>query len=104
MVRLPFNVPTEPVFAARSELFSDPFYQYALPQAALRFKQGFGRLIRTKHDRGVMVLLDSRGSSRAYGAAFIRSLPPCKVVSGSWQDLPETVAEWLKGGSHETGL
>ncbi len=104
VVRMPFNVPTDPVFAARSELFSEPFQQYALPQAAIKFKQGFGRLIRSKNDRGVMVVLDSRLGSKAYGTAFIRSLPPCTVVSGSWQDLPGAVAGWLRGGFHERDL
>jgi DNA polymerase-3 subunit epsilon/ATP-dependent DNA helicase DinG len=101
MARLPFNVPTDPIFSARSELFSNPFNQYALPQAALRFKQGFGRLIRSKNDRGIMVVLDSRLKHKSYGAAFFNSLPPCTVVTGSLQDLPRVAAGWLEGGSHE---
>ena len=60
IAQLPFNVPSEPVTAARSALYDDPFAQYALPQAVLRFKQGFGRLIRSKTDRGVLVVLDRR--------------------------------------------
>jgi predicted DnaQ family exonuclease/DinG family helicase len=101
IARLPFNVPTDPIFAARSELFSDPFNQYTLPQAALKFKQGFGRLIRSKNDRGIMVVLDSRVKRKSYGAFFLDSLPPCTVVTGSLLDLPRAVAVWLKGGSHE---
>jgi DNA polymerase-3 subunit epsilon/ATP-dependent DNA helicase DinG len=99
MVRLPFNVPTEPVFAARSETFTDPFAQYALPQAALRFKQGFGRLIRSRSDRGVIAVLDSRLKHKGYGATFLKSIPQCTVISGCTKDLPKTTVEWLKGGS-----
>ncbi|MFQ6020108.1 MAG: ATP-dependent DNA helicase, partial [Dehalococcoidia bacterium] len=75
IARLPFSVPTEPVFAARSALYDDPFHQYALPQAVLRFKQGFGRLIRTKYDRGVVAVLDRRIVSKRYGSAFLDALP-----------------------------
>ena len=97
ITRLPFSVPTEPIFAARSETFANPFDGYALPQAALRFKQGFGRLIRSKSDHGVMVILDSRIKNRYYGAVFLKSLPPCTVVSGTRADLPATVLGWLEG-------
>lgn len=105
MVRLPFSVPTDPVFAARSEMFDDPFNQYALPQAALKFKQGFGRLIRSKSDRGVMVILDRRVQSKYYGTAFLKSLPPSTVISGSSRELPHAVASWLGiGGERFVGL
>lgn len=97
MARLPFSVPTDPVFAARAELFEEPFKEYAIPQAALRFKQGFGRLIRSKSDRGVMVVLDRRIKAKSYGAAFLGSLPPCTVKSGPVRHLPREVAAWLKG-------
>jgi DNA polymerase-3 subunit epsilon/ATP-dependent DNA helicase DinG len=95
IARLPFPVPSDPVFQARSELFDQPFEQYALPQAILRFKQGFGRLIRRKTDRGVLVVLDRRLRSRTYGEAFIRSLPPCSNRDLSLHDLPGQVATWL---------
>ncbi len=97
MVRLPFNVPNEPLFAARSETFADPFNDYALPQAAFRFRQGFGRLIRSRTDRGVVVVLDSRLNSREYGAYLLGSLPPCRVVRGSCRGLSAAVREWLGG-------
>ncbi|MBI2936374.1 MAG: hypothetical protein HYY31_06185, partial [Chloroflexi bacterium] len=96
LVRLPFNVPTEPVFAARSELFEDSFSQYALPQAILKFRQGFGRLIRSNNDRGVAVILDRRILSRPYGALFLSSLPPCTRTRPSLRELPEVVSRWLK--------
>jgi DNA polymerase-3 subunit epsilon/ATP-dependent DNA helicase DinG len=95
IARLPFPVPSDPVFQARSELFDQPFEQYALPQAILRFKQGFGRLIRRKTDRGVMVVLDRRLRSRTYGEAFMRSLPQCNNRDLPMHDLPGQVATWL---------
>jgi predicted DnaQ family exonuclease/DinG family helicase len=95
IARLPFNVPTEPIFAARAELFDDPFNQYAIPQATIRFKQGFGRLIRSKTDRGAVVILDRRLLTKRYRSAFFDSIPPCSVVKGSSQDMPEVVLQWL---------
>jgi DNA polymerase-3 subunit epsilon/ATP-dependent DNA helicase DinG len=95
MARLPFAVPTDPVFVARSELYDQPFNQYALPQAVLRFKQGFGRLIRRKTDRGVVAVLDRRVRSRGYGGVFLRSLPPCTVREEPLRNLPRAVADWL---------
>ncbi len=75
IARLPFSVPSDPVYMARSELYEDPFQEYALPQAVIRFKQGFGRLIRRKTDRGVVVVMDRRLRSKTYGASFVRSIP-----------------------------
>lgn len=98
IARLPFSVPTDPVFAARSEMFDDAFNQYALPQAALRFKQGFGRLIRSRQDRGVMIILDQRVRTKQYGSAFIESLPLCTVKSGPPRHMPQEVVSWLERG------
>ncbi len=95
IARLPFSVPNEPVFQARSELFDNPFNHYAVPQAVLRFKQGFGRLIRSKSDRGVMLVLDRRVKTKPYGAAFLESLPPCSVRSGPARRLATEVLAWL---------
>jgi len=95
MARLPFAVPTEPVFAARSALYDDPFGQYAVPQAVLRFKQGFGRLIRSKTDRGVLVVLDRRILSKSYASAFIDSLPGCTVRQVMLREMPDQVEQWL---------
>jgi len=95
IARLPFSVPSEPIFAARSALFDNPFAQYALPQAVLRLKQGFGRLIRTKTDRGVAVILDRRIVSKRYGSAFLASLPPCHLREAPLRELPSLVAGWL---------
>ncbi|MBI4282358.1 MAG: DEAD/DEAH box helicase family protein [Chloroflexi bacterium] len=95
VARLPFNVPTEPVFAARSQLFEDPFNQYAVPQSVLRFRQGFGRLIRGEEDRGVVVVLDQRILSRRYGPVFLESLPGCTVMKGSLRELSQAVKQWI---------
>ena len=95
VTRLPFDVPTDPIFAARAETFDDPFNQFATPQAILRFRQGFGRLIRAKTDRGVVVVLDRRILSKAYGQQFLASLPPTTIQRAPLADLP-TAAAWLR--------
>ena len=96
IVRLPFSVPSDPVFAARSRTFEDPFGQYAVPEAVLRFRQGFGRLIRSYTDRGVVVVLDKRILSKAYGSSFLDSLPDCTVYRGSLGELPASAASWIE--------
>lgn len=98
IAKLPFSVPTDPVFAARSEQFPQPFLAYSVPQAVLRFKQGFGRLIRSQTDRGVVVLCDRRVLTKGYGEQFLGSLPPCTVRRGPARDLPGQVRAWLRGG------
>jgi ATP-dependent DNA helicase DinG len=95
IVKLPFDVPSDPIISARSETFEDPFYQYALPEAILRFRQGFGRLIRTQTDRGVVVVLDKRVLTKRYGRLFIESLPQCEFKQGLLADLPKLTAGWL---------
>ena len=97
LARLPFNVPTEPVFEARSEQYGEQsFSQYSLPEAALRLRQGFGRLIRTRTDRGVVVILDRRIVSRRYGQVFVDSLPDVTLKSVSILDLDRHIANWLE--------
>lgn len=98
MARLPFQVPTEPVFAARSAAYDDPFGEYGVPQAVLRFKQGFGRLIRSRTDRGAMVVLDRRITSRSYGQTFISALPACTMRTMPVREMGRHVAGWLAGG------
>lgn len=105
IARLPFSVPTDPVFAARSETFEDPFGQYAVPETILRFRQGFGRLIRSKTDRGVVVILDKRVLTKSYGQSFLNSLPESTVKRGSLADLPAEAARWIDGkASYQPGL
>jgi ATP-dependent DNA helicase DinG len=78
--KLPFGVPTDPIAAARSRLIEErggsPFYELSLPEAVLALKQGVGRLIRSRSDRGVVALLDPRLATTRYGRAFLESLPP----------------------------
>ncbi len=89
--KLPFKVPTEPVTAARMEAIQgagqDGFQEYMLPHAALRLKQGFGRLIRSKSDRGAVVLLDDRLVTKQYGHYLLNSLPGPTLVKGAWSDV-----------------
>jgi DNA polymerase-3 subunit epsilon/ATP-dependent DNA helicase DinG len=96
IVRLPFAVPTDPVIAARSELFDNPFMEYSTPQAILKFKQGFGRLIRRSDDIGVCAVLDRRVVSKRYGRAFLESLPDCTMTIGSRHTLGDTAADWIE--------
>ena len=95
IVKLPFDVPSDPIIAARSETFEDAFNEYHLPEAILRFRQGFGRLIRTQSDRGIVAILDRRILTKRYGRMFIESLPTCKVKAGTLNDLPAVAARWL---------
>jgi DNA polymerase-3 subunit epsilon/ATP-dependent DNA helicase DinG len=95
IAKLPFDVPSDPIVAARSETFDDPFSQYSLPEAILRFRQGFGRLIRTQFDRGVVAILDSRILNMRYGKLFLDSLPTCTLHVGSLVNLPSAATRWL---------
>ena len=94
LARLPFNVPTEPVFAARSEQYEDSFQQFAVPQAVLRFRQGFGRLIRNAQDRGAVVVLDRRVLNGYYGRHFLDALPECTRNVGPVASVVESVRRW----------
>jgi ATP-dependent DNA helicase DinG len=84
ITRLPFRVPTEPLEQARVDAIAarggNPFSERALPQAVIKLKQGFGRLIRTRNDRGCVVVLDSRLARKRYGRVFLDSLPPARQV------------------------
>jgi DNA polymerase-3 subunit epsilon/ATP-dependent DNA helicase DinG len=97
IVRLPFAVPSDPVFAARAEQFDNPFFEYFVPEAVLRFLQGFGRLIRTRHDRGVVVVFDRRLLTKSYGPSFLDSLPGPVMEQGPMSMLPATAARWIAG-------
>lgn len=95
IARLPFSVPSDPIFAARAETFDDPFGEYSVPETILRFRQGFGRLIRSTTDRGVVVMMDKRVLTKRYGAKFLNSLPPCHTVRALLAELPSTAAQWI---------
>jgi len=95
IAKLPFSVPSDPIFAARAETFDQPFLEYAVPETILRFLQGFGRLIRTRTDRGVVAIFDKRLLTKSYGPLFVESLPDPTVRRGSVALLPKAAAEWL---------
>lgn len=103
IAKLPFSVPTDPIFAARSEQFDDAFNQYAVPQSILRFKQGFGRLIRSKDDRGIVAVLDRRLLTKKYGQTFLDSLPHTTVRSGPLQRLPDLAKRFLAATNGMSG-
>jgi len=93
--RLPFDVPSDPIFAARSETFESPFYEYSIPEAVLRFRQGFGRLIRRKSDQGVVIVLDKRVLTKRYGQSFLESLPPATILRQRNSRIGELTLRWL---------
>ena len=95
IARLPFPVPGDPIYAGRAELYDEPFTEFALPQAVLRFRQGFGRLIRGGDERGVFLLLDRRALTRPYGEAFLDALPECEVRRLPASAVAEAVERWL---------
>jgi ATP-dependent DNA helicase DinG len=96
IARLPFRVPTEPREQARAEAIrargGDPFFELTTPQAVLRLKQGFGRLVRTKRDRGAVLVLDRRIATRGYGRLFLESLPNVPIVRGSTDEVLDAIA------------
>jgi ATP-dependent DNA helicase DinG len=100
--RLPFKVPTEPVTAARIEAIEaaggNSFLQYMLPHAAIRLKQGFGRLIRSRKDHGVVLVLDGRVARKSYGRYFTDSLPPVPLVKAPWREVKERMLRFY--GEH----
>lgn len=100
--KLPFRVPTEPITAARMEALErqgmDPFQGFMLPHAALRLKQGFGRLIRSRSDRGAVLILDPRIVTRRYGRYLRDSLPDAPVVKGAWVDVERRLRAFYEPG------
>jgi ATP-dependent DNA helicase DinG len=82
--KLPFAVPSEPIVEARIEFLrtrnENPFMTYQVPSAVITLKQGLGRLIRSKQDRGILSILDNRLLTKQYGQVFLESLPKCRII------------------------
>jgi ATP-dependent DNA helicase DinG len=100
IAKLPFRVPTEPVTAAHCEAIvarkGDPFAEYMLPHASLRLKQGFGRLIRSATDRGVVIVADPRLVTKSYGRILLAALPPAKRLVKPWADIRPAVQQFYE--------
>ncbi|MBA3957388.1 MAG: DEAD/DEAH box helicase family protein [Parachlamydiaceae bacterium] len=100
IVKLPFKVPSEPIIQARTEAIvaegGDPFMSYSLPNAIVKFKQGFGRLIRNKSDRGCVVCLDSRLITKGYGQQFLNSLPACQRTFADSNTLQQQMTDFYR--------
>jgi ATP-dependent DNA helicase DinG len=101
LTRLPFRVPDDPVLAARMEMIQErggnPFLELSLPDAIVRLRQGFGRLMRRQDDRGAVLILDSRVVRRPYGALFLESLPRCRMAVGSSAQVLGALREMFAG-------
>ena len=99
VTKLPFQVPTDPMVQARSEQYPNGFTDYALPQAILKFRQGFGRLIRSSTDRGVVIVLDPRIVNSRYGDRFINSIPNVRRVKPGNYRTGDIVRMWLESST-----
>jgi ATP-dependent DNA helicase DinG len=102
--KIPFRVPSEPMTAAQCEAIDaeggDSFSEYMIPHAALRLKQGFGRLIRTATDRGAVVICDPRVVTKGYGRRLLEGLPPATRIQGPWAMLREELAAFYQQTQH----
>jgi predicted DnaQ family exonuclease/DinG family helicase len=98
IARLPFSVPDDPLVQGRAERYDDPFAEFQLPQAALRLRQGFGRLIRTKSDYGAVILLDRRIVTKDYGEVLLASLPDARTETLARDAIARRVKQWCERG------
>jgi ATP-dependent DNA helicase DinG len=100
LTKLPFSVPKEPVVEAKVEAIAkrggNPFLEYTVPQAVIQFKQGFGRLVRSKTDYGSIMIFDRRVVEKNYGKSFIGSLPLCRLVKGHAESVFSEVARFFE--------
>lgn len=105
VVRLPFSAPEEPTFKAKSAVLlqqgKNAFSELSLPEAILRFKQGFGRLIRSSKDKGIFVILDRRIETKSYGTEFLRALPQISINKLPLQDMVLEIEHWYNNKDEE---
>ena len=103
IVRLPFQPPNHPLTEAKSERLRknghNPFMALSVPQAVIRFKQGFGRLVRSSQDRGVVIIYDTRVLETQYGKHFLYSLPGPKIEHLRATQLVSRIKSWMGGES-----
>jgi len=106
IVRLPFQPPNHPLVEAKSELLikqkKNPFMKLSIPQAVIKFKQGFGRLVRTTQDKGIVIIYDTRVIESYYGKNFLYSLPGPKIETMFDEQMVERAKQWLKEEKNET--
>ncbi|MBO8170746.1 MAG: ATP-dependent DNA helicase DinG [Bacillaceae bacterium] len=99
IVKLPFTPPYHPVAEARTDLLKkqgkNPFMELSVPQAVIKFKQGFGRLVRSRHDKGIVIIFDRRIVEARYGRQFIQSLPESTIVQKPLKKMLPVIQEWL---------
>ncbi|MDF2835260.1 MAG: DnaQ family exonuclease/DinG family helicase, partial [Paenibacillus sp.] len=99
IVRLPFQPPNHPLQEAKAELLQrqkqNPFMKLSIPQAVIRFKQGFGRLVRTSKDKGIVIIYDTRIIDAYYGKHFLYSLPGPKIETMFTDQMVARMREWL---------
>ncbi len=99
LIKLPFSVPSDPIHQGKVERIEqnggNPFYDYSIPKSVIKFRQGFGRLIRTTKDKGIVICLDKRIITKSYGKIFLNSLPKCKVVIGDNFKLLKEIVKYF---------
>ena len=99
ITKLPFDVPTEPLIAARMEEIKksggNPFFEYSVPEAIIKFRQGFGRLIRHKNDFGAVIVCDNRLSRMQYGKQFLNSLPVEAKIFNDKETMLSELKSWF---------
>ena len=100
ITKLPFDVPTDPIFQAKKEMIEkrggNAFYELSVPEAVIRFRQGFGRLIRSRRDFGAVLVLDTRVIKKSYGQVFLRSLPARSVTLADEDELMARLKQWFR--------
>lgn len=105
IVRLPFQPPNHPVAEAKAEMLQrrnqNPFMKLSIPQAVIRFKQGFGRLVRTGQDKGIVIIYDTRVIETYYGKHFLYSLPGPKIETMFTGQIVPRIREWLEPGNED---